>query len=365
MLTLLWSVMVFSGLLVALGVVLILAERRLVNYGICRVSVNGGTRLLEVSGGQTLLSGLYDCEVYMPSGCGGKGSCGYCKVTVNSGGGRVLMTERAYLSRREIRSNVRLACQVKVRRDMEIRIPEEMLDARLFTSTVSAVRDLTHDIKEIRLRLIDPPEIDHQPGQYVQVRAPSREGDVFRAYSISSGEYETDEVMLNVRLVPGGIGSTHLHRLTTGDTVDFVGPYGEWKMPDHSEGELVCVAGGVGMAPVRNIVHSFLRRWPERRCWLFFGARTKRDIFYLEEFQELSRRHEGFRVICALSDEAGVDEAWDGEKGFIHLSVEKHLTPGVERQAFLCGPSPMIEAVTQVLLDKGVKASDIFWDNFD
>ena len=167
-----------------------------------------------------------------------------------------------------------------------------------------------------------------------------------------------------VRLVPGGISSTHLHSLHPGDPVSFTGPFGEWRMSEDPDTELVCVGGGVGMAPMKNIIFSFFRRWPQRTCWLFVGCRTTQDIFYLRQFERLAAEHPGFHVMYALSDELGPDEVWDGETGFIHLSVDKHLQPGVERQAFLCGPPPMIEAVTQILQSKGLRPEDIFWDEF-
>ena len=360
----LWAILSFAGLLASLAVLLTVAERLLINYGICGVDINAGQRPITIEGGQTLLSTLIGSEIYIPSACGGKGSCGYCKVTVTSGGGQILPTETPYLSRKEMRSGVRLACQIKVRQDMEIRIPEEMLNVKLFSATVVSNRDLTYDIKELRFRLNEPPEISQRAGQYVQVQAPSPDGPVFRAYSISSPEHEEQEVELNVRLVPGGIGSTHLHSLSVGDTVAFTGPYGEWKMSEDPQTELICVGGGVGMAPMKNIIFSFFNRWPQRTCWLFFGCRTTKDVFYLDQFEELAKKHPNFHVVYALSDELGPDEQWDGQTGFIHLSIDKYLSGDVKRQAFLCGPPPMIEAVTRVLLDKGLKQESVFWDEF-
>jgi len=362
---LLYSILVFTGVLMALTVGLIVAERRLVNYGVCRVDINAGEKPLDVEGGQTLLASLYGNEVFIPSACGGQGTCGHCKIKVLAGGGPVLPTEKPFLSRREIRTNVRLACQVKVREDMEVQIPEELLNVKLFSATVVSTRALTHDIKEIRFALDDPAEITQRAGQYVQIEAPSADGPVYRAYSISSPEYDTGEVELNVRLIEGGIGSTYLHNLETDDPVRFTGPYGEWKMAEGDDVELVCVGGGVGMAPMKDIVFSFFRRWPQRTCWLFFGCRTTKDIFYLKDFQALAAEHPGFHVIYALSDELGPEESWDGETGFIHLSVDKYLTGHLKRQAFLCGPPPMIDAVTKVLHDKGLREDDIFWDKFD
>ncbi|HUW30433.1 MAG TPA: 2Fe-2S iron-sulfur cluster binding domain-containing protein [Planctomycetota bacterium] len=358
------SIGVFGGLLAGLAVFLLIAERYLVNYGTCEITINAGQRVLQVEGGQTLLYALYGEKVFIASACGGRGTCGYCKVVVKAGGGQVLPTETPYLTRREIRSGVRLACQVKVRQDLQVKIAEDLLNAKMFAAVVRNTRSLTHDIKEIRLALIDPAEISHRPGQYIQVEAPSPDGPVFRAYSISSPIYEPGEVELNVRLVPGGIGSTWLHGLKPGNAVSFTGPYGEFRLNDDPAVEIVCVAGGCGMAPVKNIIHSLYRRWPDRTCWLFFGCRTARDAFYLDDYTELAKKHPSFHVVYALSDPPTPDEAWDGERGFIHLSVGKYLADNVKRQAFLCGPPPMIDAVTRVLQQKGLKPKDVFYDKF-
>ncbi|MHC4111624.1 MAG: FAD-binding oxidoreductase [Planctomycetota bacterium] len=356
------SVISFAGLAVALAAMLMIAERLLINYGICKLDINAGEKPLEVDGGQTLLSSLYTNEIFIPSACGGKGSCGHCKITITSGGGPVLPTETPYLTRKEIRSNIRLACQVKVREDIYVRIPTDLLNVRMFTSKVESTVELTYDMKEIRLRLEEPVEISQRPGQYVQVQAPSPEGPVFRAYSISSPAYEPNIVQLVVRLIEGGIGSTYLHNVQPGDTVYFTGPYGEFWLNEDPSAEIVCVGGGCGMAPMRNIILTLYDKWPERTCWLFFGCRTTRDIFYLKKWEELSKKHPNFHVIYALSDELEEGEKWAGETGFIHLSADKHLEAEVPRQAFLCGPPLMIEAVTRVLQEKGT--DDIFYDEF-
>jgi len=358
------AVPALGGLFLVLAAALVIAERLLVNYGECAIDINAGERTLEVEGGQTLLSALYEQEIFIPSACGGKGSCGHCKITVLSGGGPVLPTETPHLTRREVRAGVRLACQVKVKEDIRARIPEEFLNVKLFNAVVASTRDLTYDIKEIRLALVEPDEISYLPGQYVQVRAPSPEGPVFRAYSISSPVYEPNVVELNVRLVPGGIASTYLHSLKAEDEVILTGPYGEFRLNEDPTVEIVCVGGGVGMAPIRNIIYSIFDRWPDRTCWFFFGCRTTKDIFYLDEYKELAAKHPNFHVVYGLSDPLGPDEVWDGETGFIHLSVDKYLEAGVERQAFLCGPPPMIEAVTRVLEEKGLREEDVFYDKF-
>jgi Na+-transporting NADH:ubiquinone oxidoreductase subunit F len=359
-----WSVLCFAGLAVGLAALLMVAERLLINYGICKLDINAGEKPLEIDGGRTLLASLYSNEIFIPSACGGKGSCGHCKITVTAGGGPVLPTETPYLSRKEIRSDTRLACQVKIREDIYVRIPTELLNVRMFDSTVESTSDLTHDIKEVRLILNEPAEISHMPGQYIQVQAPSQDGPIFRAYSISSPVYEPNVVELVVRLVPGGIGSTYLHNLKGGDRVAFTGPYGEFRLNEDPSVEIVCVGGGCGMAPMKNIIYTIYHRWPERPCWLFFGCRTTHDIFYLERFEELAREFPNLHVAYALSDELGPDERWDGETGFVHLAVDKCLEPGVARQAFLCGPPPMIAAVTRVLEEKGMKSEDVFYDEF-
>ncbi len=360
----LWSVLSFAGLAMALAALLMVAERLLINYGICKLDINAGEKPLEVNGGQTLLASLYSNDIFIPSACGGKGSCGHCKITVTNGGGPVLPTETPYLSRKEVRSHVRLACQVKIREDIYVRIPAELLDVKMFNATVESSVVLTYDIKEITMRLEEPSEISQRPGQYVQVQAPSPDGPVFRAYSISSPVYENNIVQLVVRLVPGGIGSTYLHNVNPGDPINFTGPYGEFWLNEDPSVEIICVGGGAGMAPMRNIIHTLYDKWPDRVCWLFFGCRTTKDIFYLEQFEELAQKHPNFHVVYALSDKLGEDEKWDGETGFIHLSADKYLEPGVRRQAFLCGPPLMIEAVTRVLKEKGVSPDDIFYDEF-
>lgn len=364
MIVYLWAICVFVGLLVGLSTLLTVAERLLLNYGICEIDINAGERTAEVEGGQTLLSALIGEEIYIPSACGGKGTCGYCKLTVLSGGGPVLPTETPYLTRKEIRSGQRLACQVKVRENIQLRIPEELLNVKLFDATVESAVELTYDMKEIRFRLNEPAEIAQRPGQYVQIQAPSPEGPVFRAYSISSADYETNVVELGVRIIPGGIASTYLHGLEVGQPVTFTGPYGEFRLAEDSEVEIICVGGGAGMSPMKNIIYSIYKRWPDRSVWLFFGCRTTKDIFYLKEYQELAKKHPNFHVIYALSDPLGPGETWDGETGFIHLSVDKYLVDEVKRRAFLCGPPPMIEAVMRVLEEKGLREEDIFYDKF-
>jgi len=269
------------------------------------------------------------------------------------------------MTRAEQRSGIRLACQVKVKQNIQIQVPEELLAVKQFRARVALIRNLTHDIKEINLELIEPAQISHHPGQYVQLEAPDPEGGfIHRAYSISSPVYEDTKVQLVVRLVPDGIASTYVHNLNTGDEVVFTGPYGEFRIDDNPEREIILVGGGCGMAPLKNIVFTAETRWPDRKIKLFFGARTTKDIFYLDMFKELMVEHPNLQVHYALSDPLAPDEIWDGETGFVHLSVNKFLEDNADRQAFLCGPPPMIDAVTRILKDKGARDEDIFYDKF-
>jgi Na+-transporting NADH:ubiquinone oxidoreductase subunit F len=352
------------GIFLVLSLWLLISERYLANYGTCSVTVNDGSVVFEQAGGITLLTALYENKIYIPSACGGKGSCGYCKVRVTKGGGPLLPTETPLLTRAEQRAGMRLACQVKIKENIELWIPEELLAVKEYRARVASSRNLTHDIKEINLELIEPAEIEHRPGQYVQVQAPSPEGPVYRAYSISSPTYEKGKVQLIVRLVPGGIASTYLHSLKEGDEIVFTGPFGEFRLSEDPATDVVLVGGGCGMAPIANIIYSIYNRWPDRRVNFFFGARTTRDVFYLEKFKKLAKEHSNFNFTYALSDPLEDDEKWDGDTGFVHLSVNKKTPEKQKQQAFLCGPPPMIEAVTEVLKTKKLREDDIFYDKF-
>lgn len=358
------AVAVTVGIFIGLSIWLLVSERYLANYGTCELSINDGSAVFEHQGGSTLLSALYANKVFIPSACGGKGSCGYCKATILKGGGPVLPTETPFLTRGEMRLGVRLACQVKIKENIEIRLPEELLAVKEYHARVSLIRELTYDIKEVNFELIEPAEIEQRPGQYIQIQAPSPDGPVFRAYSISSAVYEKNKVQLIVRLVPGGIASTYIHSLKEGDEVLFTGPYGDFRLNEDENVAVICVGGGAGMAPIKNIIFSVYDQWPDRSVYLFFGCRSTKDIFYMDMFGEMSKKHPHFKVIYALSDPLEEEEKWDGETGFIHLSVEKHLEPNPSHQAFMCGPPPMIEAANEVFKGKKLKDENIFSDTF-
>ncbi len=357
-----YALTVLCGVGGGFSIILLIAHKLLTNYGECAITLNNDRRLV-IEGGCSLLEALYTHEIYIPSACGGQATCGYCKVTVQSGGGPVLPTEMTFLTPEEQNSGVRLACQVKVKQDISIAVRADYLDVRKFSARVSTVRMVTHDTRELTLKLLEPAEIQFIPGQYVQVGVPTGNGTEFRAYSIASPPRRQGEIVLVVRLIPDGLGSTYLHTVQAGDELMFTGPYGEFQLPAEPGVEMVCVAGGCGMAPVRAIVEHLASVAPESPCWLFFGARSGRDVYYEDEYRELKKTYPGLRVHYALS-EPGSDDTWSGETGFIHNSVERHLTESARRKAFLCGPPPMVDAATAVLKAKGIAEQDIFYDAF-
>jgi len=357
-----YALIVLSLLGGGLAVLLLIADRFLADYGPCKISINDEEPFV-VEGGCMLLDALYEQKIFIPSACGGQGTCGFCKVKVLDGGGPVLPTELPYLSKAELSENTRLACRIKVKQDVVLHVRPEYLDVQEFRSSVIAARMVTHDTRQIVLKLIEPQEIEFVPGQYIQVRVPSSAGPTFRAYSISSPPSSEDEVELVIRLIPDGLGSTYLHKVQVGQEVTFTGPYGEFVLDEDVETELICVGGGCGIAPMRSIIRYICDVSPQHKCKLFFGVRTMKDVMYLEEFQQLADRMSKFEVHYALSNPEH-SSPWQGETGFIHESVANHVNGKGNRQAFLCGPPQMIEAVTKVLEERGVAKESIFYDEF-
>jgi Na+-transporting NADH:ubiquinone oxidoreductase subunit F len=195
------------------------------------------------------------------------------------------------------------------------------------------------------------------------VEVPVRKSEpVYRAYSIASPVYEKAELALDVQLVPRGVGSTYLHRLSVGDTVHFMGPYGEFRLSEDPEVEVVCVAGGCGLAPMKSIIYSVLDRWPDRSCRLFYGCSSAVDAFHVQLYSRLAQQYPNFRFVCALSDSPGDAARLKAQTGYVHQSVERDLDAGRRRQVYLCGPPEMLEKVTEVLRRKGTE--EIFFDRF-
>ena len=240
---------------------------------------------------------------------------------------------------------------------------EDYLNVQEFRAEITHGELVTHDTREIRMKLIEPAEMEFKPGQYVQIRVPAKGEPVYRAYSISNPPSVNNEVELLVRLIPGGLGSTYLHNVQVGEEVTLTGPYGEFELSEDLGTELICVGGGCGMAPMRSLLRHLGDNWPERKCSLYFGARTTADTMYFDEFVALKEKMPNLDVHYALS-EPDQSPDWDGETGFIHESVIAHMAAEGPRQAFLCGPPPMIEATMKVLDDKQVPSDMVFYDKF-
>jgi len=350
----------------ALAVMLLLAERYLANYGTCKIDINSGEKAFEVTGGEPLLSTLNSQGIFIPSACGGRGTCAYCKVKIPDGAGPVAPTELPLLSEEEVSSSVRISCQVKVRNDLAIFIPEEFLAVQEFSGTVESIRDLTHDIKELRIALNEPNEINFTPGQYIQLRTPVYEKNpepVFRAYSMSSVPSDKNHIELIIRLVPGGICTTWVFDyLKQGDEVNFTGSFGEFRISE-TDREMVWIAGGSGMAPFWSLLRHMKENDIRRPCTYFFGAVQKRDMFLVEQLQQLERELDWFKFIPALSAPAEGDQ-WSGETGLITEVVSRHISNGENMEGYLCGSPGMIDASIKVLQEKGITDDRIFFDKF-
>ncbi len=354
------------GVSMTLAALLLVAERVLVNYGPCTLDVNDGARTFEVQGGQSLLATLLGQNIFIPSACGGKGTCAYCKVKVLEGAGPVSPTEEPLLDPGDLENQIRISCQCKVRTDMRIRIPEHLLAVREYGGTVERMQDLTHDIKLVRIALAEGETLDFVPGQYIQLMAPAY-GDnpepVYRAYSIASPPSDPSHLDLIIRLAPGGICTTWVFTvLAEGDEVTFNGPYGEFRLSD-SGAPMAWIAGGSGMAPFWSIVRHMDETGLARPTQYFFGAVAKRDLFLLDELRALQEKHDWFRFIPALSGPAPEDP-WEGEAGLITEVVDRHVDAGTDAEGYLCGSPGMIDAAIKVLEAKGLGEDRIFYDKF-
>lgn len=365
MTALLISVAAISGLSGFLAVLMVIADATIANYGTLDLTINGDKKF-EVKGGRPLLGTLMDEGVFIPSACGGRGSCGLCKVKIHKGAGALLPTELPWLSDEERGEGVRLACQCKVKSEFEIEIPEELFNVKEYRTKVAKIRDLTHDIKEVTMELIDPPSIDYKAGQFVQFQVPEYEltdEPVYRAYSMASNPAETNKVELEIRLVPNGICTTYVHKhLKEGEEVIMNGPYGDFFLQD-SERKVVCIAGGSGMAPIKSILYNMLENGIDRQTQYFFGARSKRDLFLLDEMSDLEKKLPNFKFIPALS-EPEEDDKWEGEVGLITEVLDKYMESGENIEAYLCGSPGMIDACINVLTNNGVPEELIFYDKF-
>lgn len=360
------TVAVITGIATVLALLLTLADAFIADYGERRIRINKEKELV-VEGGSTLLSSLVSNQLFIPSACGGKGSCGYCKCKVNSGGGPVLATELSYLSESDIKNNVRLSCQVKVKEDMEIEVPEELFNVKQFKAVVEISKDVTPKIKFLRLRVTDGQDIKFKAGQYIQLIAPPYPGnqeEVYRAYSLASYTGNLSFIDLVIGYVEGGLLTTYVHKhLSEGDNVAFNGPYGDFYLQD-TDAEIVLVAVGTGMAPILSILHELKHRGSNRKATFFFGARTIDDLFMLEEMEMFERELPNFKFIPTLSKPQPEDN-WQGEIGRVTDAMQRHLKEDSNQEAYLCGSAPMINSTVEMLKKKGIPEDKIYYDKFD
>ncbi len=367
--TILITTGIITGIATILAIILTLADALIADYGEKKIRINGDKELM-VEGGKTLLSSLVGNEIFIPSACGGKGSCGYCKCKINQGAGPVLATELSYLTEEDQRNNIRLSCQIKVKEDMEIEIPEELFNVKMYTGVVDTIVDQTEKIKLLRINITgeNQPEIDFKPGQYIQLSAPPYPGnqeEVYRAYSIASPTKQKRSIDLLIGYVEGGILTTYVHQhLSKGDSVSFNGPYGDFYL-QNTDAEIVLVAVGTGMAPILSILYELLERNSPRKTTFFFGARTRSDLFMLEQMKQFEEELEDFTFIPTLSRPTEADQ-WEGSVGRVNDAIDRYLAASkAEREAYLCGNGPMIQSTIDSLMKKGFDESKIYYDKFN
>ncbi len=352
---------ILVAVLIIVAVVLALAGTLLGGSSENKIIIND-TKIIPVKGDETLLNALSKQKIFIPSACGGKATCGHCKVVVESGGGEILATEESFMNREERAKNVRLACQCKVKEDIKIVVPEELLTVQEYKTEVVEIAQLTHDIRQVKFKLIEPDTIDFKPGQYAQLEVPGME--IQRAYSIASNPKDTGFLELIIRQVPGGTATTFVHKaLEVGDKIRILGPFGHFFLDEHSDRDIVCIAGGSGKAPIRSILYYLRDHGMTRNVKYFFGARTKKDLYYTEEFKKLSEEFPNFQYYPALSEPLPEDN-WTGDVGLITQVVDKYCKGLEEDEAYLCGSPGMIDACFAVLEKNGMPSERIYCDKF-
>jgi len=399
------GVVLFTAIILALVFVILAARARLVASGNVTVVVNDDRELHLPVGGK-LMQGLADADLFVPSACGGGGTCGQCKVRVTSGGGAILPTERSLINKRDAAKHYRLSCQVALKQDMQVQVPDEIFGVRRYDCTVASNRNVASFIKELVLDLPDNEELDFRAGGYIQIECPPHdlrfsdfdideqfrdEWDQFdmwsyeshvtraesRAYSMASFPLEKTTVKLNVRIatpppgsddsIPPGIMSSYIFNLKPGDHVTISGPFGEF-FARETDNEMVFVGGGAGMAPMRaHIFDQLKRRHTKRKMSFWYGARSLKETFYDDEFDALAAGNDNFSWNLALSEPQPEDN-WDGYTGFIHKVLleeylQEHEAPE-DCEYYLCGPPMMNSAVIKMLDDLGVPKENILLDDF-
>ncbi len=402
------SIVVFLLVILLLVLVLLYARKKLIPQGDVKLQIND--RELTVSPGNNLMSTMSANGIFLPSACGGGGTCAQCKCQVLEGGGSILPTETGFFTRKEQQSNWRLGCQVKVRQDMKVKIPEAILGVKKWECEVISNRNVATFIKEFIVRLPEGESMDFESGGYIQIDVPKYdisfkdmvieeefrdEWDKFnmwnlktknseetiRAYSMANHPGEGNIIMLNIRIatppwdrkknqfmnVPPGICSSYIFTRKPGDKVMISGAYGEFHIKP-TDNEMVYIGGGAGMAPLRShIFHLFNTLKSGRKVSYWYGARSRREIFYEEEFREIEKKFPNFKFNLALSEPLEEDK-WEGYVGFIHQVLydnylSKHEEPE-EIEYYLCGPPMMNDAVLKLLYDMGIPDESIAFDDF-
>ncbi len=408
--TVLISVAAFLLVVLLLVALLLVAKKKLTPQGQVTIDVNDGEREMIVDPGGTILNALSTLDVFLPSACGGGGTCGMCKCQVFEGAGDILPTETGFFSRKEAQNQWRLGCQVKIRNDIKIGIPKEIMGIKKWECEVISNSNVATFIKEFKVKLPEGESMDFQSGGYIQIDVPKIDVEfkdfaieeqftdewdkykmwdlkmknpepTYRAYSMANHPGEGDIVMLNIRIatppwdaakggfanVNPGVCSSYIFSLKPGDKVMVSGAYGEFHIKE-TDNEMLYIGGGAGMAPLRShIFHLFHTLKTGRKVSYWYGARSKREVFYEDEFRAIEKKFPNFKFNLALSEPKEEDN-WNGLTGFIHQVLHdeylsKHEEPE-DIEYYLCGPPQMNDAVLKLLYDTGIPDEMIAFDDF-
>ncbi len=361
--TILVTTGIFTLISVVFAFILTLADRTVGDYGELKLIINDEERV--VKGGKTLLDSLTNEGIFIPSACGGRGTCGYCKVEVLEGGGPILATELPMLTEEEKANNIRLSCQCKIKEDIKIIIPEELFNVKEYITVVEEIEDVTDRIKRIKLKLPEGSDMNFKPGQFIQLLAPNYAGneEVYRAYSIASAAEDKEYIELFIGYVPDGIVTTYVHQyLKQGDEVNITGPYGDFYYQD-GDSEIVLAGAGTGIAPLLSLVRHLEAENIQRPARLYFGARTPDDLMMVDYLKSMEEKLYDFKFIPTLS-RTTEEHNWTGETGRVNNTLEKYLEDCSQKEAYLCGNPQMIASIKEVLLEKGMPEDKILFDEF-
>ncbi|MCW8833259.1 MAG: NADH:ubiquinone reductase (Na(+)-transporting) subunit F [Colwellia sp.] len=400
------GVSMFTAIVLALVLVILFAKSKLVSSGDVTISINGDPeKAVTTAAGGKLLGALADQGIFVPSACGGGGTCGQCRVDVHSGGGDILPTELGHITKREAKEGCRLACQVAVKQDMEIEVEDEIFGVQQWQCEVISNDNKATFIKELKLQIPNGESVPFKAGGYIQIEAPAHhvkykdfdieeqyrgdwehfgffdveskvDTDTLRAYSMANYPEEEGIIMLNVRIatpppgklhLPAGKMSSFIFNLKPGDKVTISGPFGEF-FAKETDNEMVFIGGGAGMAPMRSHIFDQLKRLKSKRKMSFwYGARSLREMFYEDDYNMLAAENDNFEWHVALSDPQPEDN-WDGMTGFIHNVLYENYLKDHEApedcEYYMCGPPMMNAAVINMLKDLGVEDENILLDDF-